>query len=329
MRHALLLETLFAMLAFPCCGYDLTGRIDPPAAVPVFLHGATKPFESSTASDADGHFRFGKLPAGTYTLVISTAARGDVIRTIELSPGTVDSKGRLDVVLRIDAGKLESEPGRGTGATVSATVLSIPDRAAKEYEAAQRCLSRRDASEAACAPGHLHRAVEIAPQFTAAWNQLGTIAYQTGQYSDAESDFRRALDGDPEAFEPLVNLGGVLLNLARPQEALGYNQRAVVRRPNDALANSQLGLTYFQLTDSERAEKYLKIAVQLDPAHFSYPQLTLAEIDMRRGDRESALAELRDFLKRHPDAQQAAGVRQKIEELSRRPNWDPADQGGR
>jgi tetratricopeptide (TPR) repeat protein len=167
--------------------------------VSVFLQGATMPFETSTVSGPSGHFRFRKLPAGSYTLAISTAARGEMRQTIELSPGTVDSKGHLDIVLRIDGGRLESDGVGATGATVSATVLSIPDRAVKEFEEAQRCLSRRDSD---CATGHLRRAVQITPRLAGAWNQLGTIAYQTRRYSDAEENFRRALDADPEAFEP-------------------------------------------------------------------------------------------------------------------------------
>jgi tetratricopeptide (TPR) repeat protein len=309
MRRALLI----ALLTLRCSAYELTGRIEPPGARPVFLHGATAPFETSTVSSADGRFEFRKLSAGTYTLAVSTAARGEVMQTIELSPGTVNSKGRLDILLRIDDGRLESDGVRIPGATVSATVLSIPDRAIREYDEAQRCLSRRDSD---CASGHLSVAVGIAPQFVAAWNQLGTIAYQMRRYSDAETNFRRALDADPEAFEPLVNLGGVLLNLGRPLEAIGYNRRAVARRPNNALANSQLGLSYFDLNDLDPAEKYLKIAVGLDPAHFSYPQLTLAEIYRRRGDRPSALRQLHGFLDHHPDSPQAAGVRQEIAELS-------------
>ena len=304
---------LVAFLALRCSGYELTGRVEPPAAMPVFLHGATAPFESSTESDPDGRFRFHKILAGTYTLAISTAARGQALETIELSPGTVDSKGHLDIVLRIDDSRLESEGGRSTGATVPAKVLSIPNRAMREYEEAQRCLSRREAD---CASGHLSRAVEMAPQFVAAWNQLGVMAYQGRRYTDAEKNFRRALDSDPEAFEPLVNLGGVLLNLARPQEALDYNQRASARRPNNALANSQLGLTYFDLNDPDLAEKYLKIAIQLDPAHFSHPQLTLAEIYLRRGDRPSALFQLRGFLEQHPDSPQAARIHQEVAELN-------------
>src|SRR5580698_6082168 len=108
MRLAWLVLVQFAVLALPCPGYELTGRIDPPAAVPVYLHGATAPFENSAASDADGRFHFSKVPAGTYTLVISTTARGEMLQTVELSPGTVDSKGHLELVLSIGSSRLES-----------------------------------------------------------------------------------------------------------------------------------------------------------------------------------------------------------------------------
>jgi len=307
-------EWLVAVLVLNCQAYELTGRIEPPAALPVFLHGATTPFETSTISGTDGHFRFRKLPGGAYTLGVSTAARGEVLQTIELSPGTVDSRGRVDVLIRIDQAHLESDGTRTAGATVSAVVLSVPERALREYAEAQRCLSRRQSD---CAVAHLQRAVEIAPRFAAAWNRLGTIAYQTRRYSDAEANFRRALEADAEAFEPLANLGGVLLNLGQPEQAIGYNRRAVERRPNDALANSQLGLSYFESGDLEAAEKYLRTAVRLDPAHFSHPQLILAEIYRRRGDQSAERAALNSFLELHPDSPEAAGIRQKMASLGR------------
>src|SRR5580658_4611077 len=191
MPHACLVAGL--LLTLRCFAYELTGRIEPPAAMPVFLHGATAPFESATESDADGRFRFRKISAGTYTLAIATAARGQALETIELSQGTVDSKGRLDIVLRLDDSRLESEGVRNNGATVSATVLSIPDRAIREYEEAQRSLTRREPDRASA---HLSRAVELAPRFVAAWNQLGVMAYQAQRYSDAEAKFRRALESD-------------------------------------------------------------------------------------------------------------------------------------
>jgi hypothetical protein len=105
--------------------------------------------------------------------------------------------------------------------------------------------ARRQLSRRRPAVTRLKRALKVAPQFSAAWNHLGTIAYQTGQYVEAEADFRKGLEADPDAYAPLVNLGGVLINLAKWGEALEYNRRAVLKRPNDSLANSQLGMAYF------------------------------------------------------------------------------------
>jgi len=216
------------------------------------------------------------------------------------------------VTLRLESARFESNDTRRRRATVSARELSMPARARHEYEEAQKRLSRPDVEGA---NAHLRRAVEIAPQFSAAWNQLGTIAYQSRKYAEAENHFRKALASDPQAFEPLVNLGGVLLNLGKPDEALQLNLYAVLRRTNDALANSQLGMSYFLTGKPDLAEKYLTIAKQLDPAHFSHPQLLLSEIHLQRNERAAAIEELEDFLRRHPDAPEAAGVKATIQRL--------------
>src|ERR1035438_8949824 len=130
--------------------------------------------------------------------------------------------------------------------------------------------------------GEMRRTVELAPQFSDVWNHLGTIAYQSRDYARAETCFRKALEADPAAFQPLVNLGGVSINLSKFEQALQYNLYAALTRPNDALANSQLGMTYFYLDKLELARKYLTTAKRLDPAHFSHPQLVLAEIGLRQ-----------------------------------------------
>jgi len=52
-----------------------------------------------------------------------------------------------------------------------------------------------------------------------------------------------------------------------------------------------------------------------DAAHFSHPQLTLAEIYLRRGQKREAASVLEDFLQHHPDYPQAAAVRRNIVEL--------------
>jgi Tfp pilus assembly protein PilF len=292
--------------------YELAGRISPPAKASVVIYGATTPFTSATRSDPHGRFRFRRLAAGTYILSIEELSRGEFRQTIEIGPGTADVKGRVDARIEADSRQFEGSGAQRRGATVSATDLAVPVNAAKEYREAQRFLERRDA---AMAVSHLQQAVHIAPRFSAAWNQLGTIAYQSARYTDAEGYFRNALEADADAFEPLVNLGGVLLNLEKPREALDYNLRAVERRPNDALANSQLGMSYLENGDLDMAEKFLTIAKRIDPAHFSKPQLLLAQIHERRREQAAAIEELEDYLKRHPDAVEAARVKETISRL--------------
>jgi tetratricopeptide (TPR) repeat protein len=182
----------------------------------------------------------------------------------------------------------------------------------REYLEAQKDLAKHDAESAV---KRLERAVALAPQFAVAWNELGTIAYRTRKFLRAEECFREALAQDADMFEPLVNLGGVLIDLRKLDEAMDYNLRAVLTRPNDALANVQLGMTYFQLGSFDLAQKYLERARRLDPAHFSKPQLLLAEIHLRRGERREAAEVLEEFLKLHPDYPQAAKMRRTIEEL--------------
>jgi tetratricopeptide (TPR) repeat protein len=295
-------------------GYELNGRIIPESHASVALFGATTPFHTDTLADSRGHFRIRGLEAGEYTVAVFIPGRGEARRTVEIGPSTADRKGRVGITINVeDSRALSPEALRGTE-TVSTRELAIPESARHEYAEAQKDLARRDTTAAI---DHLEKAVEIAPQLAAAWNNLGTIAYQSRDFAHAESYFRKSLDQDPGSFEPLVNLGGVLLTVGKLDEALKYNQYAVLRRPNDALANAQLGMSYFALGNLDVAVKYLETAKRIDPAHFSYPQLTLAEIHLRRNERAAAAEEFRDFLKRHPDAPVAASIRAALEKLAR------------
>jgi tetratricopeptide (TPR) repeat protein len=231
-----------------------------------------------------------------------------VRKTIDIGPAVAGKNGRVEIALKLDESKMT--PDRS--ALVSMRELSIPQSARDAYREANRKLQNRDVEGATA---QLKRAVELAPQFSAAWNHLGTIAYQTKRYEEAEGYFRKALEVDVEAYEPLVNLGGVLVTLERFEEAWNYNLHAVLKRPTDALAQSQLGMTYFGLKRMELAEKYLLEAVRLDAGHFSHPQLMLAEIYLRRGQKEKAAAMLEDFLRHHPDWVGAAQMREVIAKL--------------
>jgi tetratricopeptide (TPR) repeat protein len=310
---------LAGALAERCAGladplYELAGQVRPEAEASLTLFGAVTPFHAFTLSDDSGRFTFKKLEASAYTLAIYVPGRGEARKTVEIGPGTADSHGRVAVRFELkDSDFVYADIMRQEHA-VSARELTIPDKALRDYQEARKYLGKRDTVNAI---ERLQHAVEIAPQFSAAWNELGTLNYQTQRFERAEECFRRALEQDSRAYEPLVNLGGVLVTLNKLDEAWKFNGFAVLERPGDALANSQMGMTYFGLGDFDHAVPYLEKARRIDPAHFSHPQLILAEIHLRRNERSAAADCLEDFLRHHPDWPQAAKVRENIDALRR------------
>lgn len=164
----------------------------------------------------------------------------------------------------------------------------------------------------------LSKAVEVAPNYASAWNLIGTIDFRTEQFASAEACFREALKHDPSYYAPLVNLGAALLTQGKVEEALGRNKAAVDARPDDPLAQSQLGQTYLRMGSLKEAEEHLKTAKLLDPRHFSLPRLFLAEVYRLRGDRAARIAVLEEFLEYHPDSRFSEPVREALRKLKSR-----------
>ena len=312
MLRILLAGTLAARALAAASLFVLSGQVPTETPVTVALYGATSPFSDATLTDSEGHFQFKKLLAGTYTLAVFVPARGEARTTVEVGPGTADSRGRVALAWDLKDSNFVFGDAIQRRNSVSTRQLAIPEKAWQEYREAQKDLGKRNTDSAVA---HLERAVALAPQFAVAWNNLGTIAYQTQKYPRAEECFTRALEQEPQTYEALVNLGGVEITLGKTKEALDYNLRAVLERPHDALANSQLGMTYYALGNFDLSAKYLETARQIDPAHFSHPQLLLAEIHVRRHEPRQAADDLEDFLKHHPDWPDAAKTRETIAKL--------------
>lgn len=307
---------LLLILAAPALAgdllYELSGRLVPKERALVVVFGTSSPFQAETSADDEGRFRFRDLRAGAYTIAVTIPDRGEARQTAEVGPGTADSHRRVFLTLQFKDSDFVFKDMVRRQNSVTTKQLSIPASAWRDYQEAIKDLEKHEGESAA---KHLEHAVELALQFVEAWNNLGTIMYQSEQYGRAEQCFRMALEQDPKAYEPLVNLGGVLINTNKLDEALMYNQEAVLTRPNDALANSQLGMAYFVTGNFDLAVKYLEVARRIDPAHFSHPQLVLAEIHLRRGENAAAADALEDFLKHHPDYPTADKIRENIAKL--------------
>ncbi len=106
-----------------------------------------------------------------------------------------------------------------------------------------------------------------------------------------------------------------MLKTGRAEDALGYNQRAAFELSGDATAHVQLGMNLYQLGKLNEAERALLAAKRIDPKHPNLPQLFLAEIYMRRGEKSRAAAEIEELLAAKPSEPLAATLRVAIAKL--------------
>ena len=127
------------------------------------------------------------------------------------------------------------------------------------------------------------------PSNAAVHHYLGLLEHQTGNPTAALQHLQRAVQGD--GAEPFywVNLGNLLKDLQRPQEAEAAYQRALALEPGEALALYNLGHLY-QLYGrwSEAAARFGQAtAAQGD---FLLAWQKLAAMELRANRREQALA---------------------------------------
>ncbi|MEO8100618.1 MAG: tetratricopeptide repeat protein [Acidobacteriota bacterium] len=282
---------------------ELRGSVnDAPPGVRITLTGVDRAFLITTAADPRGDFRFRSLITGRYTLTAGDTRQTVVVNEELAGPEHVI---RAELTYSAPAAMVSTRQLRSAGKN--------PEKVLAKYAEAERGLAE---SDIATARRKFEEVVAIAPEFSPAWNGLGVVASQTAAGgATAEAHFRRAVDTDPDNVDALLNLGGLLLKTGRAEEALPYNQRAAAAKPHDALAQAQLGMNQYQLGFWDAAERSLQAAKQIDPLHYSMPQIFLAEIYARRGEKTKAIAELEDLLGSHPDAKLAATVRQSIARL--------------
>jgi tetratricopeptide (TPR) repeat protein len=95
----------------------------------------------------------------------------------------------------------------------------------------------------------------------------GAARERLGRWSDAEADFRRALEISPEQPDVMNYLGYSWIDRGEHlQEGLAMIQRAVELRPQSGAIIDSLGWAYYRLGDYPQALLHLEHAVELEPA---------------------------------------------------------------
>ncbi|MGB9068845.1 MAG: tetratricopeptide repeat protein [Candidatus Acidiferrales bacterium] len=134
------------------------------------------------------------------------------------------------------------------------------------------------------------------------WYLLGSIYERQKKFDDAEQEFRKVLDVNPNNG-PVLNYYGYMLadRGVRVEEAASLIQRALKQEPNNGAYLDSLGWAYYKQNKLVEAEEYLHKAINHegdDPTILSH----LADVYLKLGQNERAA----DYFERSLTAWQKA-----------------------
>src|SRR5579871_2514512 len=125
--------------------------------------------------------------------------------TADVCNVTIRLKGyqAAQVTLRNDATIVLKRVGLHEGSTVSATALNAPELARKAY--GKGVIAMTDEKWPA-AQKNFEKALEIDPDYAAAWSDLGEVLLKQSRATEARAAFEKAVAADPKYIKPYVQL---------------------------------------------------------------------------------------------------------------------------
>jgi tetratricopeptide (TPR) repeat protein len=206
--------------------------------------------------------------------------------------------------------------GHAEGRLVSAISLAAPKDARKAFEKGLDQARRQKPDDAMKS---YRKAVDVYPQYAAAWFELGKLQAAKGQADAAHQSFDASVEADPKYLNPYLELSRLALGARNWQELADVTGRAVKLDPFDYpqqfFFNS---VANYNLRNMDAAEKSAREAEKLDTGHH-YPQVShlLGVILAQRQDYAGAAGEMRNYLKLAPDAADAATVRAQLDQMEK------------
>jgi TolA-binding protein len=208
--------------------------------------------------------------------------------------------------------------GNVQGNTVSVTGMSAPRDARNAFEKARKAGIEKKFDEAL---KELMRAVNLYPQYAAAWSLMGEIHRLQNRFDEARKEYGRALENDPRFVSPYFGLATIAVVENKWADAAEYSEQVIQLNPYAyPMAYYFNAAAYYNLGKLREAEQSARKFQQADTSH-SRPDiaLLLGNILAARHEYTEAAQLYRGFLAARPDAPNAEEVRkeaQRLESLS-------------
>ena len=260
-------------------------------------------------SEDNGNFAFRGLPSGEYTIVIDKEKE---FEPFSQSVSIVQMRGfppanSIVSIRLVPKGSTDAKPG-----VVDSRLVNVPKTARDLFAKGLELATKRDFRGAI---EQLNLAIVEHPTFMLAFNELGVQHLRLGELDKADAALVAALKLDPEAFEPLMNRGIVLVTLKKFADAEPVIRKALAIKEQSPVAHYFLGQALANLGKFDDAEKELRIAVETGGEQMKEAHRLLAIIYSSRGDKKRAAAEIETYLKLAPQAPDAEQLRQAARRL--------------
>ena len=154
------------------------------------------------------------------------------------------------------------------------------------------------------------KAIEIAPQDTGSYNNLGNTLKGLGRFEEAELSFKQSIKLNPKSAIAHNNLGTLLKDTERLDEAKASFEEAIRLNPDFAEAHNNLGLALVDLYKYEDAEACYNRAIKLNP-NFAEAYNNLGILLQDQGKSEEAVEAYKKTLSlksHYPEAYNNLGV---------------------
>ena len=293
----------------------------PPERVMVTLEVRGAPMDS-TYCDSSGTFGFHNLGPNPYYVVVNDD-KYEPIRHLAVIDATMMAPNVfVDIVLipkkKAQPDSQDTPDAKGSNPDmidVREYASRFPKNAVKEFE---KGLTSDAAAKSDEAIRHYQKAVEIAPDFYLAHNNLGS-AYQTkSDFPNAIKEFERVVQLNQSDAAAYFNLSNVYMLTGKLPEAQQYLNEGLRRQPDSALGQFLLGSLNLRLKRLPLAEVALLRAIELSPT-MAQARLQLVNLLLQQGRRDAAASQLREFLDKLPDSPFSPQARQVLQKLDARP----------
>ena len=204
--------------------------------------------------------------------------------------------------------------GKVDGYLISSTSLEAPKDAKKAFDKAQEVTRKNKQAEAL---QNYQKAVQIFPQYAAAWYEMGRLQAAAKKVDDAKQSFNAAIKADAKYLSPYLQLAALAESSENWPDLADVSARLIALDPVDYPEAYFYGaLSNYRTRKMDVAERFARDGLKVDlDHHFPQTYQLLASILVARNQPAAAVEQLETYVNLFPRADDIVTVQANLVQL--------------